>query len=86
MIEMFKVKRLDTAGRISVNSTSKIKKITATKKNWTENGTRADLIGSNPHSNGEGFSRSIVSFLAISILAKIRMTEITRMVGKIRVI
>jgi len=33
MIEMFKVKRLDTAGRISVNSTSKIKKITATKKN-----------------------------------------------------
>ena len=46
------------AGRIKVNSMSKIRKITAIRKNWIENGSRAELIGSNPHSKGEGFSRS----------------------------
>lgn len=39
-------------------STSKIKKITASKKNRIEKGTRADPFGSKPHSNGEAFSRS----------------------------
>lgn len=46
-------------------STSKIKKITAIKKNWIENGIRAELLGSNPHSNGEAFSRSMNLFLEI---------------------
>jgi hypothetical protein len=44
-------------------STSKIRKITAIKKNRKENGSRADLFGSNPHSNGELFSRSSIFFL-----------------------
>lgn len=39
-------------------STSKIRKIIAKRKNRRENGSRADFIGSNPHSNGEFFSRS----------------------------
>lgn len=39
-------------------STSKIRKIIAIKKNWRENGRRADDLGSNPHSNGDNFSRS----------------------------
>lgn len=46
-------------GIITTNSTSKIKKITAIKKKCLENGIRGDLIGSNPHSNGDDFSRSI---------------------------
>jgi len=33
-------------------------KIIASKKNRIENGIRAVLLGSNPHSNGEDFSRS----------------------------
>jgi hypothetical protein len=40
-------------------STSKIKKIMASKKKRREKGNRADLIGSNPHSNGDLFSRSL---------------------------
>lgn len=45
-------------GKISVISTSKIRKITAIRKNRKENGIRADLLGSNPHSKADGFSRS----------------------------
>lgn len=45
-------------GRRSTISTSNIKKITANKKNRREKGIRADWFGSNPHSNGEVFSRS----------------------------
>jgi len=40
-------------------SISKTRKITANKKNRVEKGMRADLLGSNPHSKGELFSRSI---------------------------
>jgi hypothetical protein len=43
-------------------STSKIRKITAIRKNRSENGRRADLLGSNPHSNGDLFSRSSIFF------------------------
>lgn len=32
--------------------------MTAIRKNRKENGNRADLLGSNPHSNGDDFSRS----------------------------
>ena len=49
-------------GNSRVISTSKIKKITAIKKNRSENGHRADPFGSNPHSNGEFFSRSVILF------------------------
>lgn len=48
-----------------VISTSKIKKIIAIKKNWIEKGSRACLFGSNPHSKGLFFSRSIKVFFEI---------------------
>ena len=51
-------------GKSSTISTSKIKKMIAKRKNRIENGRRADLIGSNPHSNGELFSRSLILRLA----------------------
>jgi hypothetical protein len=38
-------------------SMSKTMKIIASKKNRMENGIRADRSGSNPHSNGDSFSR-----------------------------
>ena len=47
------------AGRRRTISTSKIRKIIASKKKRKEKGSRADLIGSNPHSKGELFSRSL---------------------------
>lgn len=49
-------------GKIKAISTSKIKKIIAIKKNRNEKGSRAELIGSKPHSKGDDFSRSIVAF------------------------
>lgn len=54
-----------TKGKRRVISTSKIKKITAIRKNWRENGIRADDLGSNPHSNGDLFSRSANVFFEI---------------------
>jgi hypothetical protein len=42
---------------ISISNTIKI---IANKKNRVENGIRAALLGSNPHSNGEDFSRSTI--------------------------
>lgn len=47
-------------GNNSTISTSKIRKIMARRKNRREKGSRADFIGSNPHSKGELFSRSPV--------------------------
>ena len=46
---------------IGINNTISISntiKITANIKNRVENGMRAEFIGSNPHSNGDDFSRS----------------------------
>jgi hypothetical protein len=40
-------------------SISKTIKIIAKRKNRMENGIRAVLLGSNPHSKGEDFSRSV---------------------------
>jgi len=45
-------------GIIIVISTSKIKKITATKKKCSEKGSRDSDLGSYPHSKGDNFSRS----------------------------
>lgn len=46
------------AGSRSTISMSNTRKITARRKNRNENGVRAEFFGSNPHSNGESFSRS----------------------------
>lgn len=46
-------------GKIRAISTSKIKKITVIRKKCKEKGIRAEDLGSNPHSNGEHFSRSM---------------------------
>ena len=43
-------------------STSKIRKMTAIRKKRRKNGIRADDLGSNPHSNGDLFSRSRIVF------------------------
>jgi len=53
---------------------SKIKKITAIKKNRKENGMRAVLKGVNPHSNGEHFSRSLLVFI-LMIMAIVIIIE-----------
>ena len=47
------------AGKSKTISTSKIRKIIARRKKRKEKGSRADLIGSKPHSKGEFFSRSL---------------------------
>jgi hypothetical protein len=46
-------------------STSKIKKITAIRKNRRQNGSRADLFGSNPHSNGDFFAVFSIFFIQV---------------------
>lgn len=64
---VFNLSILDILTRTGNNktiSTSKIKKIIASKKNRKEKGKRADLIGSKPHSKGELFSRSLIVRLA----------------------
>lgn len=58
----FEKGKIITIGSSSAISTSKIKKITAIKKNRSEKGSRDDLLGSNPHSKGDDFSRSIIDF------------------------
>lgn len=70
--------RIMGVGRIRVISTSKIRKITATKKKRKEKGRRADLLGSNPHSKGLPFSRSRWDFLEIRDAITIRAVESTR--------
>lgn len=57
-------------------STSKIKKITAIKKNCNLKGNRAEFLGSNPHSKGEFFSRSIKVFLDNILAINITNIEI----------
>lgn len=59
-----------------VISISKIKKINLIKKNWTLNGMRLLEIGSNPHSNGDVFSRSRSDFFEINKFTKINKNEI----------
>ena len=50
-------------GNSNVIYRSKIMKITVIKKNRDEKGSRAEFFGSNPHSNGDLFSRSSFIFL-----------------------
>lgn len=73
---------IGTSGSKRVISTSKIRKITAIRKKRKENGIRADPLGSNPHSNGEFFSRSLIIFLDrvddtnMRIIAKTKVNKI----------
>lgn len=60
---ILQVLKIKIIGRISAISTSKIKKIIAIKKNRIEKGIREEFKGSNPHSKGEVFSRSVIIFL-----------------------
>ena len=64
---IFDVRIVIGIGRSSAISTSKIMKITATKKNRDEKGSRAEFFGSNPHSNGDLFSRSSFIFFEIRV-------------------
>lgn len=57
-----------------VISTSKIRNTTAIRKKWREKGIRGEFIGSNPHSNGLVFSRSILVFFEM-IDARVIMAD-----------
>nr|AGJ50300.1 NADH dehydrogenase subunit 3 [Pontoscolex corethrurus]AGJ50301.1 NADH dehydrogenase subunit 3 [Pontoscolex corethrurus]AGJ50302.1 NADH dehydrogenase subunit 3 [Pontoscolex corethrurus]AGJ50303.1 NADH dehydrogenase subunit 3 [Pontoscolex corethrurus]AGJ50304.1 NADH dehydrogenase subunit 3 [Pontoscolex corethrurus] len=59
----------------SMISMSNTMKMIASSKNRMENGTRASLLGSNPHSKGEDFSRSWVHRF------RSKMDVINKMVG-----
>jgi hypothetical protein len=78
---MFDVNMVTGIGSSSTISTSKIMKITVVRKNRDENGRRADFFWSNPHSNGDIFSRSSLIFLEIKVVriimaADSRMTSV----------
>lgn len=64
---MFEECRVIIIGNNIAISTSKIKKITAIRKNRNEKGNRADLFGSKPHSKGDDFSRSSIIFFDSSV-------------------
>jgi hypothetical protein len=49
--------------------------MTAIKKNRKENGSRAVLLGSNPHSNGELFSRSSMFFFERTVVNIIMVSD-----------
>ena len=68
-------------GKIRAISTSKIKKIIVIKKNRKENGSREEDFGSNPHSNGEDFSRSIKVFFEIIDANNITIIEINKIIN-----
>jgi hypothetical protein len=73
-------------GRSRAISTSKIRKITAIRKNRSENGSRAGFLGSNPHSNGDLFSRSSIPFLDSMVVSIIIITDNKMVVDVIVVI
>lgn len=66
---MFVARRMGAGSKITI-SMSKTRKITAKRKNRVEKGRRADRAGSNPHSKGESFSRSIVDRAVKIIIIK----------------
>jgi hypothetical protein len=55
-------------------STSKIRKINATKKNRKEKGNRLSSLVENPHSKGLFISRSINTFFLIACVANTKTT------------
>lgn len=65
MIDMFVViDRIGRGMRRTISMSNTIKMI-ASKKNRIENGIRALWFGSNPHSNGDDFSRVGVERIAV---------------------
>lgn len=76
---VFKVK---TIGIIIIISISKIKKITAIKKKWIENGNRLFDIGLKPHSKGLDFWLSTIDFFEIIIIKIIIIKAIIIIINK----
>lgn len=72
---MFDVIMVIGMGNSRAISTSKIMKITAIRKNRDEKGSRAEFFGSNPHSNGDLFSRSSLFFFEISVVRAIMAVD-----------
>jgi len=70
----------------SVISTSKIKKITAIRKNCREKGAREKNRGENPHSKDDSFSRSLNDLVAIEELRPIKINAINMAVRRIIII
>lgn len=89
-VARLEIGKITIIGKSKAISTSKIRKITAIRKNRNENGSREELLGSNPHSKGELFSRSIIVFFEsieanditiITIVARIKaMIEMIRII------
>lgn len=77
---IFVICKIEESGKRRVISTSKIKKITAIRKNRREKGSRADPFGSNPHSNGDLFSRSEIIFFERIEAIIITKVEIKKMI------
>lgn len=63
-------------GIIIIISISNTRNRIAIRKNCEEKGDRDDLFGSNPHSKGEIFSRSIILFFLTTIHNVINKIEI----------
>lgn len=63
-------------GKSNVISTSNTKKIMAIKKKCNEKGNRAEFFGSNPHSNGDLFSRSVKVFLETKFSTIVKIIQI----------
>lgn len=62
-------------------SISNTRKITARRKNRRENGIRADEFGSNPHSNGVVFSRSV--FFLVEMIRVVIITTRGKIIAHI---
>ena len=68
-------------GRMMTISMSNTRNRTASRKNRREKGSRAFDVGSNPHSNGEDFSRLIscrVLIVENTINREVEMSRATR--------
>jgi len=68
------------SGSRIVISTSKIKKMIAIRKNRKEKGIRLEEKGSNPHSNGDAFSRLDSFFILKRVVSRIRVVVMIRMI------
>lgn len=77
ILEVFKIIII---GKINAISTSKIKKIMAIKKNCIEKGIREVFRGSNPHSKGDAFSRSLILFFDKKEASPITSIEINKII------
>lgn len=76
-------------GNKIVNSTSKIKKINLTIKNWSEKDCRLFSHGENPHSKGLFFNILIGSFILIeknnTPTTKVRITDTIMVENNIKI-